>query len=201
MQAAVLNDSLAVLLELLAASDMTPEEGFCAFAFGEDDGDFDPKHRMAYEQFAAVGVDHLASRLSESAIAELFHKGLDLDGDGFVEGGEWLRALRLSQLAVSRADEPHAVSVSGNAQLQQQRPSAGLQWNDDATAELLAEAHVLSSDGKLSHIEGGGAGIDTVSAERHRHTPMWLDERQHTREGMQAYLHVRGHARVFARAF
>jgi hypothetical protein len=202
LQAAALDGSLALLLELLAASDMTLEEGFCAFAFGGGDGDFDVEHRMTYDQFAAVAVGHLASRLSESAIAELFHEGLDLNGDGFVDGGEWLCALHTMQWlhtmhtmqqAAITADEPHGSNVKSTIQLQQQGPSLslGLQLNGGAAAALMCDSHVMSSDHSVSLNEGAAVGIDSMSAERHRHTPVWLDERQHTKEGMQAYLHVR----------
>ena len=202
LQAAALDGSLALLRELLAASDMSLEEGFCAFAFGDGDGDFDVEHRMTYDQFAAVAIGHLASRLSESAIAALFHEGLDLNGDGFVDGGEWLCALHTMQWlhtmhtmqqAAIISDEPHGSNVKSTIQLQQQgpSPSLGLQLNGGAAAALMCDSHVMSSDHSVSLNEGGAVGMDSMSAERHRHTPVWLDERQHTKEGMQAYLHVR----------
>jgi hypothetical protein len=177
------DDSLSELLELLSASDMTLEEGFCAFAYGEGDGDFDPAHRMDFKTFRAVAVDHLSSRLSESAISELFHTGLDLNGDGVVDGEEWRQALRLNQQAIIRADATH----SSCAVLPLQSPHITVQWNSEAATAQLSDARDLSNL-HVPSIQSHAPDTISFSLERHRYTPMRIEER--TREEIQAYLDV-----------
>ena len=187
-QAIGLDGSLAVLMKLLFSSDMTLEEGFCAFAFVEGDGDFDPKHRMGFTRFRSVAVEHLSSRLSESAIAELFHTGLDLNGDGYVDGDEWLRALRSSQQLPSR-DAAHESSLSSSARLKQQPLGVFSTWKLDATLALQSDSLVHASIHNVSQT-GADAQDTSAQVERNRHTPMLPDERQHTRESIHSYLDV-----------
>ena len=167
-------------MELLSSSELTLEEGFCAFAYGEGDGDFDPNHRMDFAKFHAVAIDHLSNRLSESAIAELFHSGLDLNGDGFVDGHEWLHALRLSQQFTSR-QAPHASILPSSALLQQQPLSFEASWNLDSTLARPGVNHVLASNHHLP-LTQSDAPDASAQVERHRLTPMWLDETWNCRE-------------------
>ena len=182
-----IDESLGALLELLTASDMTVEEGFCAFAYGEIDGDFDPKHRMEFKQFHAVAVDHLSSRLSESAIVELFHSGLDLNGDGFVDGEEWLRALHVDHRSVPLSDHP---SFSNGASMQRPSLSCRQQRNSEAAHVLQDNALILSSNDDLLQFQSETQESNVFSVERHRLTPMWIEDWQHTREIVQTYLDV-----------
>ena len=182
-----IDESLGALLELLTSSDMTVEEGFCAFAYGEIDGDFDPKHRMEFKQFHAVAVDHLSSRLSESAIVELFHSGLDLNGDGFVDGEEWLLALHVEHKSVPLADDP---SFSNSGSMQRPSLSCRQQRNSDAAHGLHDNALILSSNDGVLQIQSETHESNVFSVERHRLTPMWIEDWQHTREIVQTYLDV-----------
>jgi hypothetical protein len=181
------NASLTVLFELLTASDMTVEEGFCAFAFGESDGVFDPKHRMEFKQFHAVAVGHLSSRLSESAIVELFHSGLDLNGDGCVDGEEWVCALHFKHESLPHVDDP---SFSNGASMQRPLPSFRQQRNSDAAHALQDNALMFPSNDDLSQIPSETQENNVFSIERHRLTPMWSEDWQHTREIVQTYLDV-----------
>jgi Ca2+-binding EF-hand superfamily protein len=178
------------LLELLSASEMTLEEGFCAFAFGEGDGDFDPMHCMEFKQFHEVAAVHLSSRLSESAISELFFSGLDMNGDGCVDGNEWIHFLRARLQSPSHTVGSPTTGLSSSSRLPQ--PSRGCQMRlsgssprfvQGGTREFIVDTHSPQSSSDSRE-------IPAVSTERHRCTPMQLDDLQLTREDAQAYLDV-----------